>query len=85
MAESQGVSMVRTVHSIDESPICNVLWDLLVELASELDLHYEDEDYLALGTTIYRMRSGANLTNKLGRETPPAVQQCLERPYRAQN
>ncbi|RWB13515.1 MAG: hypothetical protein EOQ39_18505 [Mesorhizobium sp.] len=56
-----------------------VINNLLRELASELDLHYEDTDFFALTPTIDRMKAAAELVVKSGFETPDSYNHILRR------
>ncbi len=59
--------------------------DLLRELASEIDLHYEDEDFFALGPTIEAMRKVATRLEKSGHRPPDAYYHVLGRYNRHHN
>lgn len=55
---------------------CN---DVLLELASELDLHYEDGDFFALSPSITRMRRLGDMLEGAGYELPDAYRHVLKR------
>lgn len=57
----------------------NVLTALLRELSSELDLHYDDEDLHALGSTITTMQRAANMMTEAGYEAPEVYHHMLGR------
>ena len=56
-----------------------LLTDLLKELASELDLHYEDEDFFALAPTIETMKATAFLLQENGVQPPTVYEHVLRR------
>jgi hypothetical protein len=56
--------------------------DVLLELASELDLHYEDGDFFALSPSITRMRRLADMLEASGYELPEAYVHVLKRFHR---
>ncbi|MBZ9984091.1 MULTISPECIES: hypothetical protein [unclassified Mesorhizobium] len=56
-----------------------VLTDLLRELSSELDLHYEDEDFHALKPTIETLRQAATLMKDAGHEAPEVYHHVMGR------
>lgn len=62
-----------------------IINDLLVELSSELDLHYEDEDFFALTPTIEKMKIAANLLEEAGFDTPDVYKHVLRRFHRQHN
>lgn len=45
--------------------VADILFEMLKELASELDLHYEDEDFFALSPSITVMQRAAGYLNKM--------------------
>ncbi|MER9397500.1 hypothetical protein NKI46_05090 [Mesorhizobium sp. M0615] len=56
-----------------------VLTDLLRELSSELDLHYDDHDFHALKSTIETLRRAANLMKDAGHEAPEVYHHVMGR------
>ncbi|RWO42812.1 MAG: hypothetical protein EOS11_14575 [Mesorhizobium sp.] len=64
--------------TIDQTT-ANVLTDLLRELSSELDLHYEDEDLHALEPTIKTLRRAATLMTNAGHKTPEVYHHVMGR------
>lgn len=68
-----------------ESRYKTALIDLLTELATELDLHYEDSDFFALTPSIERMKLAVGVLNELGGEVPEAVSHVFARYNRARN
>ena len=62
-----------------------IIYDLIKELASELDLHYEDEDFFALKDTISVMQAGVALLSEAGREPPQVYNHVLAKFRRQQN
>lgn len=56
-------------HRID-SELASAIGDVLSELSTELDLHYEDSDIVATGPTIDRMRTLARLLSEDGHSLP---------------
>lgn len=64
--------------AIDQSA-ANAMADLLRELASELDLHYEDADLLAIEPTIERMKRAAKLIADSGYPVPESYQHIVGR------
>lgn len=62
-----------------EMALITALSDLLTELASELDLHYEDEDFFALSPTIERMKAAATLIVAAGGTLPESYNHILAR------
>lgn len=59
--------------------IVEIINDLLKELASELDLHYEDEDFFALSPTMERMKRAVDLVEKHGAKPPEVYLHVLKR------
>ena len=55
--------------TIDQTT-AKVLTDLLRELSSELDLHYDDEDLHAVKPTIEALRRAAGLMTQAGYRVP---------------
>ncbi|RUU58240.1 hypothetical protein [Mesorhizobium sp. M2C.T.Ca.TU.002.02.1.1] len=68
--------------TIDQTT-ANVLTDLLRELSSELDLHYEDEDFHALKPTIKTLRRAGILMMDAGHEVPEVYHHVMGRFERA--
>lgn len=56
-----------------------VLTDLLRELSSELDLHYDDHDFHALSQTIDTLRRAATLMTNAGHKTPEVYHHVMGR------
>jgi hypothetical protein len=56
-----------------------IVSDLLQELATELDLHYEDDDFSALKPTIDKMRPAEEFLKLQGAEVPSAVTHVFQR------
>lgn len=52
---------------------------LLLELATELDLHYDDEDMFALTPSFDRIKQGIELLRRVGYEVHPDVLKILAR------
>lgn len=52
---------------------------LMKELATELDLHYEDEDSKGIAPTLDRLRHGVAFLTQAGIKVPDAVQHTLLR------
>ena len=62
-----------------------LLTNLLKELASELDLHYEDDDFFALAPTIDTMKQVAVLLEENGFRPPTVYEHVLRRFNRHRN
>lgn len=56
---------------------------LMVELATELDLHYEEPDLFALTPTIEVLKRGAKFLADSGHSIPAEVEHILGRYHRA--
>jgi len=56
-----------------------IIGKLLLELAVELDLHYEDEDMFALAPSFNLIKEGCSLLEKLGHNVHPDVYKILAR------
>lgn len=56
-----------------------ILTSLIRELASELDLHYEDEDFFALSPSIEVMKRAVLLLEQNGYEPPAVYEHVLRR------
>lgn len=65
--------------------IASAIFELLSELASEMDLHYEDEDFFALKPTMDKMISAASLLEGAGIDLPDAYTHVLGRYRRGSN
>ncbi|RWM32577.1 MAG: hypothetical protein EOR77_21340 [Mesorhizobium sp.] len=52
---------------------------LLLELATELDLHYDDEDMFALAPTFMVIKDGVKLLSRVGYSVHPDVERILAR------
>lgn len=63
----------------------DLLNNLLKELASELDLHYEDEDFFALAPTIEVMKQASFLLDQNGFQPPTTYEHVLRRFNRHRN
>jgi len=59
--------------------IAEVLHDLLKELASEIDLHYESEDFFALAPTFETMKRAGKLLETGGYSIPPGYVHVVTR------
>lgn len=64
--------------TIDQTT-ANVLTALLLELSSELDLHYDDEDLHALTPTIETLRAAATLMADAGYDAPDVYHHIVGR------
>lgn len=62
--------------------VAQAIVDVMVELSSELDLHYEDSDFFALGPTIEKMKTMAELLEKDGYPLPDAYKHIVSRYHR---
>lgn len=67
--------MSSVIDALTAEVICN----LLRELASELDLHYEDGDFFALTPTVERMKTAADLVEKNGFTLPDSYRHIIRR------
>ena len=63
--------------------MAKVLTDLLRELSSELDLHYEDDQFHALKPTIETLQRAATLMKDAGHKAPEVYQHVMRRFERA--
>ncbi|BCH07370.1 hypothetical protein MesoLj131c_16280 [Mesorhizobium sp. 131-3-5] len=61
----------------------NLLTDLLRELSSELDLHYDDVDLHACGSTIKTLERAAKVMTDAGYEAPEVYHHLVDRFERA--
>lgn len=61
----------------------DILAEIMVELATELDLHYEDVDMPSLRPSIERLRKGADVLKMSDYQLPEEVAHILERFRRA--
>jgi hypothetical protein len=52
---------------------------LLIEIATELDLHYDDEDFRALHPTFERIAPSIRLLHESGTSIPEEVEHILKR------
>ena len=59
------------------SEALDLIESLSRELASELDLHYDEEDYFALEPSITPLRHAENLLEQNGRDVPEVVSHVL--------
>lgn len=64
--------------TIDQTT-AKVLTDLLRELSSELDLHYDDEDFHALKPTIETLRQAVALMTDAGHKAPKVYHHVMRR------
>ncbi|CCV12987.1 hypothetical protein [Mesorhizobium sp. STM 4661] len=67
------------MSSVIDALTAEVINNLLRELASELDLHYEEGDFFALTPTLDRMKAAATLVEKNGFELPDSYRHILRR------
>lgn len=67
------------MSSVIDALTAEVINNLLRELASELDLHYEDGDFFALTPTIDRMKAAAELVANSGYSVPDSYKHILRR------
>lgn len=65
--------------------LATIVSDLLRELATELDIHYENEDFFALGPTIEPMRRAAAALEASGHSVPDACVHVVARFLKTQN
>ncbi|GAA4531502.1 hypothetical protein GCM10023174_22940 [Chelativorans composti] len=56
-----------------------LLESLIIELSSEIDLFYEDEDLAAARPAMRKMTRAARLLNISGRDTPPIFKHLQKR------
>lgn len=61
----------------------SIIHDLIRELSSEVDLHYNDEDFFALGATISVLRKAADILKENSVETPSVYRHVVERYQRS--
>lgn len=59
--------------------------DLVVELATELDLHYEDDELVAAAPSIEKMDHMVAMLIAAGYAPPPAYTHIVDRYHRALN
>jgi hypothetical protein len=59
--------------------VVTAIFEMLSELSSELDLHYEDEDFFALKPTIEKMQNAARILSHAGMELPDSYKHVLSR------
>jgi len=62
-----------------EHTTASLLIDLLRELSSELDLHYEDDELPAAASTMAVMQRAANVLERNGFTAPDSYQHILGR------
>lgn len=67
------------MSSVIDAQTAEVINNLLRELASELDLHYDDSDFFALTPTVDRMKAAAELVEKNGFALPDSYRHILRR------
>lgn len=56
-----------------------IISSLLLELSTELDLHYDDEDMFALTPSFKVIKDGVRLLERLGHPIHPDVMRILAR------
>lgn len=61
----------------------NLLNALLQELSSELDLHYAEEDFIAISPTLDVMREAADAVRNAGFSVPDAYEHTVRRSNQA--
>ncbi|WP_062600975.1 hypothetical protein [Rhizobium sp. Leaf383] len=59
--------------------LATAIIDVVNELASELDLHYEDDDLVACAPTIEKMERLVAMLRQAGYECPETYQHIVER------
>lgn len=59
--------------------VLHSLKDLLDELSSEIDLHYDDDEFLVTSPTIEKMRAAGEILRRHSVEQPDAFRHVLER------
>lgn len=62
-----------------------ILFDLVQELSTELDLHYEDDEFFALRATIEKLQEAALALNEAGLEPPASYAHVVARFHRQNN
>lgn len=65
--------------------VADVIRNLIVELATELDLNYEDEDLPAAASTIERLKEAAAMLLAAGHSPPQEFAHIVERYRKAIN
>lgn len=70
--------MGSNVSVSTDAPIL-IIQQLLAEIASELDLHYEQEDFWALGPTIDRLKPAIDYLKAHHADIPEGVTHVIER------
>ncbi|WP_353645696.1 hypothetical protein [Mesorhizobium sp. WSM2239] len=65
-------------HTITDEDL-QTINELLLELATELDLHYDDEDMFALAPSFQRIKKGCALLEKLNHTIHPDVLKIIAR------
>lgn len=65
--------------------LAQAISDVVNELASELDLHYEDEDLVACAPTIEKMERLVALLLTAGHPSPEAYQHIVSRYHKSLN
>lgn len=79
------VKRIKKVQEVISSEFATEINELLRELASEIDLHYEDEDFFALGPTIEAMAKVGSRLEELGYTLPDAYYHVMGRYHRHWN
>ncbi|WP_222875455.1 hypothetical protein [Terrihabitans soli] len=71
------------VISVPKLETISMVQDLLKEIATEIDLHYEDDDFWALGHTISRMEPAVRFLMEQEAEVPEVVTHVVRRYQKA--
>jgi hypothetical protein len=58
---------------------------LALEVASEIELHYDDDEYYALGATVGNLVIARDYLNKHRVAIPPVVETVINRYHRGRN
>lgn len=61
----------------------SVIHELVRELSEEIDLHYEDSDFFALGSTISVLRKSADILKENSMEPPSVYRHVVGRYQRS--
>lgn len=81
---SRGQSLPRKEGLIPRD-FREILCDLVQELSTELDLHYEDDEFFALRATIGKLQEAALALNEAGLEPPASYAHVVARFHRQKN
>ncbi len=65
--------MTTTLTESDLEFIRKAFWDVSVDLATQIDLIYDDEDFCFLADTFDRLAAAGEALQKLGFQAPPAI------------